>query len=207
MKKANCKIANVDEYIKRKIWQEVYLKQLRVLTENTEDGFIGGKFFDKIKFDNDIKNEIKKRNGITVDLKPYWDSFLKESSLYMQVGFLKKTYGYTFRRFGIFKDYGAIIFYAKRISDKHNAVKDLIANWFYSVVLEGYGKEVSKQYVWKPFKPKNFEYCIRWRPIAEAAMHFDKTLCMDDIKSMIIGLAYKEELYIKMMDEYEIAFC
>lgn len=206
MKKIDYKTMNAEEYVKSSINGKMLFEIQKELRMNTEECSIGWTFFDKPKFDKKLKKKVLKHYGVNIDLKPYWDMFSRYKSLYIQQDFMKKTYNHTFHLCGKFKDYGAIVFYGKHIKRNPNASKELVRNWFYNVVYENYWVEL-RRHLNSPFHfKKPFEYYIRWKPIAEAAVHFDKNLSIDDVKEYIVAIANDTVMELKSIDEQEMVF-
>ena len=194
-----------DEYVKYRIMSKMMEKR-NALTKSAYVGRVVWCAFDKEKFDKRLIRKIKKMYGIKLDLKPYWDRYFACSDLYIQRDFLEKSYGYKFRKFGIYRDYGVVIFYANNIQTNPKYSKDLIKAWFYNTVYRKYIEALKWYSRFSVFSRKTFEFYVRWKPICDAAIYFDKNISAEDVKNQIVMLSEKEGLSIKAIDDYEVVF-
>ena len=173
------------EYAKVKISREMANVKSILLGKSSVGEIVWCKF-DKERFDKKLKKEIKKMFGKELDLQPYWeDFFIHNPNLYMQQEFMEYTYGEKIRMFWRYRDYGAIIFYANAKGINPNASKELIVRWFYSVVYNNYVLKANRHRILFVFGNKPFELYVRWKPIADASIHFDENTTYQEIKEQI----------------------
>jgi len=175
----------------------------RFIEKNTPNGRISWCNFDKERFEKELSKAIKKIYRKKVNLNELWREVINDPELYVQQDFLENAYGHKFRMHGKYRDYGFVVFYGKTLGANSCCSLELIEKWFVDVLLKNY-KKAKSRYNFASNEP--FSFSQRWRPICEAAMHFDNKLSKENVKNHIIVLSKLSKVNIKYIGEYEITF-
>ena len=120
--------------------------------------------------------------------------------------FLENTYGHKFKKIGGDNSYGVAFFYANNIEDNPEAAMELLTSWFYNVLIKNYNKEVKKYNRIFPLIKDEFMYKQIWSPILKAVMHFDNNITHESAVKHILELSKKENMNIKIIDDYQIIY-
>lgn len=206
MKYLDYKVMNAEEYVNNKISREMdkYLQKLYVGNNNSR---IVWCIFDKSSFDKKLKRDVKRIYGAELDIETCWCEIIKKlPTVYMQQDFLEDAYRVRFKMFGKNRDYGAIIFYGINVQDQTKDVKELIARWFDFAIKARYRFEKEKYDKFSFLHKKPFEFCIRWRPIADVVMYFDENISLENVRNQILKLAEIERIVVKSADDCMVFF-
>lgn len=196
---------SAEDYAMRKMNVEL-LKCEMNLRKNTSSGRVSWCFFDRERFDKKLKKKIRGMFNKEVNLNNLWEKVIVKSNLYIQQDFLGDIYGYNFRLFGKFKDYGMVIFYTDTSVDNKNKGIEILEKWFYDVVITNYQKEREYYNKFSIFSKKTFEFEQRWGPVCDAIMYFDNDISIEKIEKYLMILTKIERLSIKTIDKYKVVF-